>query len=173
VLCAGAPDTPDLGAEVAEKVAKPQAERSGVIWIEKMLERGEVIQLLTNATVFVCPSVYEPQGIVNLEAMACETAVVATATGGIPEVVADGVTGLLVPFESDRAGVARDPRAFARDIATRVNRVLGDPELAERLGKAGRVRAVEEFGWDVVAAQTAALYRELLSPRGSGRGAGD
>lgn len=165
VLCAGAPDTPELGAEVAEKVAKLQAGRSGVIWIEKMLERNEVIQLLTNATVFVCPSVYEPQGIVNLEAMACETAVVATATGGIPEVVADGVTGLLVPFESDLAGVARDPRGFARDIATRVNRVLGDPALAERLGKAGRVRAVEEFGWDAIAAQTAALYRELLEPR--------
>ncbi len=165
VLCAGAPDTAELGAEVADKVAKLQAERSGVIWIEKMLERREVIQLLTQATVFVCPSVYEPQGIVNLEAMACETAVVATATGGIPEVVADGVTGLLVPFESDRSGVARDPRTFARDIATRVNRVLGDPALAERLGKAGRTRAVEEFGWDAIAAQTAALYRELVSDR--------
>jgi starch synthase len=165
VLCAGAPDTAELGAEVAEKVAKLQAARSGVIWIEKMLERSEVIQLLTNATVFVCPSVYEPQGIVNLEAMACETAVVATATGGIPEVVADGVTGLLVPFESDRSGVARDPKTFARDIAARVNRVLGDPALAEGLGKAGRTRAVEEFGWDAIAAQTAALYRELVSDR--------
>lgn len=165
VLCAGAPDTAELGAEVAEKVAKLQAERSGVIWIEKMLERREVIQLLSHATLFVCPSVYEPQGIVNLEAMACETAVVATATGGIPEVVADGITGLLVPFESDRAGVARDPKTFAHDIATRVNRVLGDPALAERLGKAGRTRAVEEFGWDAIAAQTAALYRELVSDR--------
>jgi starch synthase len=165
VLCAGAPDTPQLGSEVAEKVAKLQAERSGVIWIEKMLERREVIQLLTNATVFVCPSVYEPQGIVNLEAMACETAVVATATGGIPEVVADGITGLLVPFEADRAGVAADPRAFARDIATRVNRVFGDRALAARLGKAGRKRAVEEFGWDAIAGQTAALYRELLDVR--------
>ena len=163
VLCAGAPDTPELGAEVAEKVAKLQAERSGVVWIEKMLERREVIQLLTHATVFVCPSVYEPQGIVNLEAMACETAVVATATGGIPEVVADGVTGLLVPFSSDRSGVASDPRTFARDIATRVNRVLRDPALAELLGQAGRKRAVEEFGWDAIAAQTAALYSELLS----------
>ncbi len=172
VLCAGAPDTPELGAEVAEKVAKLQAERSGVIWIEKMLERREVIQLLTNATVFVCPSVYEPQGIVNLEAMACETAVVATATGGIPEVVADGITGLLVPFSSDRAGVATDPRGFARDIATRVNRVLADPALAERLGKAGRKRAVEEFGWDAIAAQTAALYRELPRSGGAARRCG-
>jgi alpha-maltose-1-phosphate synthase len=165
VLCAGAPDTPELGAEVAEKVAKLQAERSGVIWVEKMLERREVIQLLTNATVFVCPSVYEPQGIVNLEAMACETAVVATATGGIPEVVDDGGTGLLVPFESDRSGVAKDPGGFARDIASRVNQVLADAALAERLGKAGRTRAVEKFGWDAIAARTAALYEELLAAR--------
>ncbi len=162
VLCAGAPDTPELGTEVTEKVAKLQAERGGVIWIEKMLEREEVIQLLTHATVFVCPSVYEPLGIVNLEAMACETAVVATATGGIPEVVADGVTGLLVPFDSDRAGVPRDPQGFAHDIATRVNRLLRDPALAGRFGKAGRRRALEEFGWDAIAAQTVALYRELL-----------
>jgi alpha-maltose-1-phosphate synthase len=162
VLCAGAPDTAELGAEVAEKVAALQQRRGGVIWIEKMLEREEVIQLLTHASVFVCPSVYEPLGIVNLEAMACETAVVATATGGIPEVVADGVTGLLVPFESDGAGAARDPRAFARDIASRVNRLLADPDLAERFGRAGRRRAVEEFGWNAIAAQTAALYRELV-----------
>ena len=165
VLCAGAPDTPELGAEVSEKVAKLQAERGGVIWIEKMLERPEVIQLLTNATVFVCPSVYEPQGIVNLEAMACETAVVATATGGIPEVVVDGETGLLVPFASDQSGVAKDPETFASDIASRVNRVLADPALAERFGEAGRVRAVEKFAWGAIAAQTAALYEELLAAR--------
>jgi starch synthase len=162
VLCAGAPDTAELGAEVAEKVAKLQTERGGVVWIEKMLERQEVIQLLTHATVFVCPSVYEPQGIVNLEAMACETAVVATATGGIPEVVADGATGLLVPFESDGEGRPLDPRGFAHDIATRVNRVLADPSLAERFGKAGRRRAVEEFAWGAIAERTAALYRELV-----------
>jgi starch synthase len=162
VLCAGAPDTAELGAEVAEKVAKLQAERGNVVWIEKMLEREEVIQLLTHARVFVCPSVYEPLGIVNLEAMACETAVVATATGGIPEVVADGVTGLLVPFSSDGSGAARDPRGFAHDIAVRVNRLLADPALAERFGKAGRRRAVEEFGWDAIAAQTVALYRDLV-----------
>ena len=166
VLCAGAPDTPELGAEVSEKVAKLQAERTGVIWIEKMLERNEVMQLLTNATVFVCPSVYEPQGIVNLEAMACETAVVATATGGIPEVVDEGVTGLLVPFESDGAGAPRDPGEFAAGIAARVNRLLAEPDLAERFGKAGRVRAVEKFGWDAIAQQTVALYRELLAARG-------
>jgi starch synthase len=165
VLCAGAPDTPELGAEVSEKVAKLQAERTGVVWIEKMLERNEVMQLLTNATVFVCPSVYEPQGIVNLEAMACETAVVATQTGGIPEVVEEGVTGLLVPFESDGAGAPRDPRVFAAGIAARVNQLLAEPDLAERFGKAGRVRAVEKFGWDAIAQQTVALYRELLAAR--------
>jgi alpha-maltose-1-phosphate synthase len=162
VLCAGAPDTAELGAEVADKVARLQAERGGVVWIEKMLERDEVIQLLTHATVFVCPSVYEPLGIVNLEAMACETAVVATATGGIPEVVADGVTGLLVPFASDGSGAPRDPRGFAHEIAVRVNRLLADPSLAERFGRAGRRRAVEEFGWDAIAAQTVALYRDLV-----------
>lgn len=162
VLCTGAPDTAELGAEVADKVVRLQAERGGVVWIEKMLERDEVIQLLTHATVFVCPSVYEPLGIVNLEAMACETAVVATATGGIPEVVADGVTGLLVPFASDGSGAPSDPRGFAHEIAVRVNRLLADPSLAERFGKAGRRRAVEEFGWDAIAAQTVALYRDLV-----------
>jgi starch synthase len=162
VLCAGAPDTPELGAEVTEKVTKLQAERGGVVWIEKMLEREEVIQLLTHATVFVCPSVYEPLGIVNLEAMACETAVVATAVGGIPEVVADGVTGLLVPFSGDGSGTPHDPRRFASDIALRVNRLLADLSLAERFGKAGRRRAVEEFSWDAIAAQVVALYRELV-----------
>jgi starch synthase len=127
-----------------------------------MLERREVIQLLTNATVFVCPSVYEPLGIVNLEAMACETAVVATATGGIPEVVVNGETGLLIPFESDGAGGARDPDRFAADIAERLNSVLADPELADRMGKAGRRRAVEQFSWTAIAAETAALYASLL-----------
>jgi starch synthase len=162
VLCAGAPDTPELGREVADKVERLRQERGGVIWIEKMLERREVIQLLTNATVFVCPSVYEPLGIVNLEAMACETAVVATATGGIPEVVVNGETGLLIPFESDGAGGARDPDRFAADIAERLNSVLADPELADRMGKAGRRRAVEQFSWTAIAAETAALYASLL-----------
>jgi alpha-maltose-1-phosphate synthase len=162
VLCAGAPDTPELGREVADKVARIRQERGGIVWIEKMLERREVVQLLTQATVFVCPSVYEPLGIVNLEAMACETAVVATDTGGIPEVVADGETGLLVPFDSDGAGGPRDPIRFAADIAERVNRLLADPDLAGRMGQAGRRRAVEEFSWATIAAETAALYAELL-----------
>jgi starch synthase len=131
-----------------------------------MLERREVVQLLTHATAFVCPSVYEPLGIVNLEAMACETAVVATDTGGIPEVVADGETGLLVPFESDGAGGPRDPVGFAADIAERVNRLLADPGLARRMGGAGRRRAVEEFSWTTIAAETAALYAELVPGAG-------
>jgi starch synthase len=166
VLCAGAPDTPELGREVASKVARIRQERGGIVWIEKMLERREVVQLLTHATVFVCPSVYEPLGIVNLEAMACETAVVATDTGGIPEVVADGETGLLVPFESDGAGGPRDPVGFAADIAERVNRLLADPGLARRMGGAGRRRAVEEFSWTTIAAETAALYAELVPGAG-------
>jgi starch synthase len=162
ILCAGAPDTPELGREVTAKVDKVRQERGGIVWIEKMLERREVIQLLTHATVFVCPSVYEPLGIVNLEAMACETAVVATATGGIPEVVVNGETGLLVPFESDGAGGARDPARFATDITERLNSVLADPELAERMGQAGRHRAVEQFSWTAIAAETTALYAGLL-----------
>jgi starch synthase len=161
ILCAGAPDTPELGREVAGKVDRVRQERGGIIWIEKMLERREVIQLLTNATVFVCPSVYEPLGIVNLEAMACETAVVATATGGIPEVVVNGETGLLVPFESDGAGGAADPDRFAADIAERLNSVLADPDLAARMGQAGRRRAVEQFSWTAIAGETAALYARL------------
>jgi alpha-maltose-1-phosphate synthase len=161
VLCAGAPDTPEIGREVAEKVAKVAEERGNIIWIEKMLERQEVVQLLTHATVFVCPSVYEPLGIVNLEAMACETAVVATATGGIPEVVADGVTGLLVPFEGS-GGAPDDPARFAADFAERVNRLLADSAKAERFGKAGRQRALDEFSWPAIAGQTTRLYEELV-----------
>jgi starch synthase len=164
VLCAGAADTPDLAAEIERKVGELRARREGVLWIEGMLERREVIQLLTHAAVFVCPSIYEPLGIVNLEAMACETAVVATATGGIPEVVEDGVTGLLVPFDPvDGASRApRDPARFAHDLADRVNRLLADPEEARRLGAAGRERAVADFSWASVAERVHALYRTLV-----------
>jgi starch synthase len=162
VLCAGAPDTAELGREVADKVARIRQERGGIVWIEKMLERREVVQLLTHATVFVCPSVYEPLGIVNLEAMACGTAVVATGTGGIPEVVEDGVTGLLVPFESDGAGGPANPARFEHDFAERVNRVLADPGMAERMGAAGRRRALEEFSWAAIAERTVELYRDAL-----------
>jgi len=163
VLCAGAADTPELAAEVKETIGGLQRSRDGVVWIEQMLPKPEVIQLLSHATVFVCPSIYEPLGIVNLEAMACETAVVATATGGIPEVVEDGATGLLVPFHpvDDPTRVPRDAARFAADIAERVNRLLADPEEARRLGLAGRERAVAEFGWDSVAARVRDVYTSL------------
>jgi starch synthase len=149
VLLAGAADTPELGAEVSALVAELQATRSGVIWVPEMLPKPDVIQLLTHALVFACPSVYEPLGIVNLEAMACATAVVASRVGGIPEVVDDGVTGLLVPPD--------DPAA----LADAMNLLLRAPGRADAMGRAGRERAVAEFSWDAVAAQTAALYAEL------------
>ena len=163
VLCAGAPDTPEIGAEVAALVERLRAERGNVIWIDQMLPKADVIQLLSNATVFACPSIYEPLGIVNLEAMACEAAVVATATGGIVEVVQDGVTGLLVPFEQAPGSIEpRDPAAFSRAIAERVNALLADPGRAAEMGRAGRARAVEAFDWSAIAAQTSELYRSLV-----------
>jgi len=155
VLCAGAPDTKEIGERVAVRVAELQASRDGVLWIEEMLPRPEVIQLLTHATVFVCPSIYEPLGIVNLEAMACGTAVVASRIGGIPEVVDEGVTGFLVDHDED----------FAQNFAARVNELVADPELAARLGEAGRRRAVEEFSWRRIAEQTVALYESLSGQR--------
>lgn len=162
VLCAGAPDTPEIAEEVTALVRG--LDREGVVWISEMLPRPEVIQILTHATVFVCPSVYEPMGIVNLEAMACETAVVATATGGIPEVVADGSTGLLVPIEQSAAdGSPDDPERFAADLAERINRLLDDPKLAAELGAAGRARAVEHFSWARIAERTMDLYRSVIA----------
>ena len=149
VLCAGQPDTPELAAEVTGLVTGLQASRTGVIWIPEMLAKPDVIQLLSHAVAFACPSLYEPLGIVNLEAMACGTAVVASAVGGIPEVVADGETGLLVRPD--------DPAA----LAAALNALLRDPARAAAMGLAGRKRAMSEFGWDTIAAQTAALYAEL------------
>ena len=165
VLCAGAPDTSEIAAEIEAKVERLRSERGDVVWIEQMLPKPEVIQLLSHATVFVCPSIYEPLGIVNLEAMACEAAVVATQTGGIPEVVEDGVTGLLVPFEprDDGSREPVDADRFAADIAGCVNELLADPASAERFGKAGRRRAIERFGWPAVAAETLALYQRLTT----------
>jgi len=150
VLLAGAADTPEQLAEVTELVDGLRATRSGVIWIPEMLPKPEVIQLLTHATVFAIPSVYEPLGIVNLEAMACGTAVVGSRTGGIPEVVADGETGLLVPPDEPRP------------LADALNALLRDPGRARAMGQAGRKRAVAEFGWPAIAAQTAKLYAELV-----------
>lgn len=164
VLCAGAPDTAEMGAEVRRQVDGLRAHRAGVVWVEAMLSKPDVVALLSSATVFVCPSVYEPMGIVNLEAMACETAVVATATGGIPEVVADGETGLLVPIEplDDGTGEPRDPDQFARHLAERVNALLADPARARSMGAAGRRRAIEHFGWPAVATRTIELYESLV-----------
>jgi starch synthase len=157
VLCAGAPDTPEIAAETEAAVAQLAQTRTGVVWVREMLPRPELAQLLTHATVFVCPSVYEPLGIVNLEAMACETAVVASAVGGIPEVVADGLTGTLVPFHSV------PPEEFEHTLAEAVNELCADPARARTMGLAGRERAIREFGWDTIAHRTVELYESLIS----------
>ncbi|MDX6722990.1 MAG: alpha-maltose-phosphate synthase [Solirubrobacteraceae bacterium] len=163
VLCAGAPDTPEIAAEVTELMERVRAERGNMIWVQEMLPKPDVIQLLSHATVFVCPSIYEPLGIVNLEAMACEAAVVASAVGGIVEVVEDGVTGLLVPFEprDDGTQEPRDPDRFAADFAAAVDELLADPARAEEMGRAGRRRAVELFSWPAIARETVGVYEEL------------
>jgi starch synthase len=139
-------------------------ERHGVVWISEMLPRASIAQILSHATVFVCPSIYEPMGIVNLEAMACQAAVVATATGGIPEVVDDEITGLLVPVEqtTDGTGTPVDPERFVADLAAAVNSVLADPSLAGRMGEAGRARAIDVFSWTEIARETLRLYTKLL-----------
>ncbi|YAL81870.1 glycogen synthase [Dermacoccaceae bacterium W4C1] len=164
VLCAGAPDTDAIMAEVTALVQDLQAQRDGVIWIDEMLPRADVIALLSAATVFVCPSVYEPLGIVNLEAMACGAPVVGTATGGIPEVVQDGSTGWLVPIEQvqDGTGTPVDPDAFVGDLARVLNTAVADPAEARRRGAAGRERAVADFSWGQIAARTEAVYRRVL-----------
>ncbi|MEZ3157080.1 glycogen synthase [Microbacterium sp. BWR-S6Y] len=163
ILCAGAPDTPQIMAEVQELVRGLQATRDGVVWIERLLPRDELCAILTAATTFVCPSVYEPLGIVNLEAMACGAAVVGTATGGIPEVVVDGVTGRLVPIEQvqDGTGTPVDPDRFVDDLARVLTEVVTDAETARAYGEAGRQRAVDAFSWSAIAHETAALYAEV------------
>lgn len=170
VLCLGAADTPELAAETAELIAGLQAERDGVVVIERMLPRRELIQVLSHATAFACPSIYEPLGIVNLEAMACGAAVVASATGGIPEVVAHGETGLLVPLEqvTDGTGTPLDPQKFVDDFAAALNEVVSDPEKARAMGEAGRRRAEENFSWDSIAQTTLDVYRSVL-PHGGGQ----
>ncbi|MGF7180237.1 glycogen synthase [Tunturiibacter psychrotolerans] len=163
VLCAGAPDTPEIAAEMREKVEQASKINPRVIWIEKMLSRSEAIQLYSHASVFCCPSVYEPFGIINLEAMACRAPVVASAIGGILEVVVDGETGYLVPFEQDPVTTfPSNPEKFSRDLAEKISALLADPEKAKRFGEAGRRRVEETFAWSAIADQTIRLYQTLI-----------
>ena len=163
VLCAGAPDTPEIEQEVRGLVDGLAATRSGVVWIAEMLPRADVVALLSQATVFACPSIYEPLGIVNLEAMACETAVVATATGGIPEVVVHGETGWLVPIDqaTDGTGTPLDPEQYVADLAAALVDATADPDRAKAYGRAGRARAQEAFGWPAIAEATLDVYRSV------------
>lgn len=164
VLCAGAPDTPEIGQEMLDRVNAVSAGRPGVIWIREMLPRPDVIQMYSNAAVFCCPSVYEPFGIINLEAMACETAVVASAVGGIKEVVVPEQTGLLVDLALKPGSFdPEDPDRFSADLAAAINRVAGDRELQQRFGQAGRRRVEEHFSWDAIAERTVELYRSLIA----------
>ena len=165
VLLAGSPDTPEIEAEVRALVDELRVTRSGVVWAAEMLAKADVVQVLTHASVFVCPSIYEPMGIVNLEAMACETPVVATAVGGIPEVVVDGHTGLLVPIDavSDGTGAPTEPARFEADLAAAITRLLDDDQGARAMGRAGRAHAVEHFSWPNIARRTVEVYRSVLS----------
>jgi len=156
VLCASSPDEPQIAKEMADAVAAVTATHPGVVWLDRQLPREDLIALLSAATVFVCPSVYEPLGIVNLEAMACQTAVVASAVGGIPEVVVDGETGLLVPYDAGNLA------AFEAGLAEAIASLLADPARAHQLGQAGRVRAAAEFGWATIARRTAEIYASLV-----------
>jgi alpha-maltose-1-phosphate synthase len=164
VLCAGAPDTPEIAEEMRRAVGEAISKREGVIWIDKMVTKDIVYQLYTHAAVFVCPSIYEPFGIINLEAMACETAVVAAAVGGIKEVVVDGETGFLVPLEQMQTSPFEpvDPDKFSRDMAKKINRLMADETLRKKFGQAGRRRAVEKFSWATIAAETKKMYESLL-----------
>ena len=169
VLCAGVPDTPEIAAELRSKVEEARKAHPRIVWIEKMVTKHEAIQLYSNARVFCCPSVYEPFGIINLEAMACRAPVVASATGGIKEVVVEGETGYLVPFEQDPVtSFPRDPEKFARDLAQRLNQMLEDPEKCRRFGDAGRRRVEEIFSWTAIAHQTIGLYERLIEQRRAG-----
>jgi starch synthase len=156
VVCAGAPDTPEIAAEVGALADRVRAERGALVWVERTVPRPELVHLLSGAAVFVCPSVYEPFGLVNLEAMACETAVVASRVGGIPEIVVEGETGYLVVWDE------ADPAAFSRALAVRMEEVLSDPDLAARMGAAGRARVLERFTWPSIVDRTVELYRSLL-----------
>jgi alpha-maltose-1-phosphate synthase len=162
VLFPSAPDTAEVGREMRARAAELDESRGSVLWLEEVIPRPELIQVLTHATVFVCPSVYEPFGLVNVEAMACGTAVVASSIGGLPEVVADGETGLLVPFEAAVGGNPADAGRFAADLAGAINQLLADPEAARTMGAAGRARVLERFSWPAIAARTVDVYRSVL-----------
>jgi len=163
VLCAGAPDTPEIAKEMKDAVESATRRRRDVIWIEEMVDRDAVIELYSHAAVFCCPSIYEPFGIINLEAMACETAVVASAVGGIKEVIVDGETGFLIPLEQMKESPFEplDPKKFSRDLAAKINELMRDRPLQEKFGKAGRKRAEERFSWSAIARKTKALYETL------------
>jgi len=166
VLCAGAPDTPEIAAEMRQKVEDARRGHPRIIWIEKMVTKPEVIQLYSHARVFCCPTVYEPFGIINLEAMACRTPVVASATGGIREVVVEGETGYLISFDQDPVtSFPNDPEKFARDLALGIRRLLEDPEGCRRFGDAGRRRVEQLFSWSAIAQQTIRLYQHLIQQR--------
>jgi starch synthase len=163
VLCAGAPDTPQIAEEMKSAVEQAKAARPDIIWIDEMVDKKTVIELYSHAAVFCCPSIYEPFGIINLEAMACETAVVASAVGGIKEVVVDGETGFLVPLEQMKESPFEPlhPEKFSRDLAAKINQLMADSDLRKKFGKAGRKRAEEKFSWSAIAQETKALYEAL------------
>ncbi len=164
VLCAGAPDTPEIAAELRQKVDEARQHHPRIVWIEKMVTKSQAIQLYSNCQVFCCPSVYEPFGIINLEAMACRAPVVASAVGGIKEVVVEGETGYLVPFEQDPVtSFPIDPEKFARNLAARLNQMLEDPAACKRFGEAGRKRVEDIFSWTAIAQQTIQLYQSLIA----------
>src|SRR5438046_3802574 len=164
VLCAGAPDTAEIAREMKRAVEQARRARDGIIWIDQMLDKPSVIQFYSHAAVFCCPSIYEPFGIINLEAMASETAVVASAVGGIKEVVVDGETGLLVPLEQMKESPFEptNPEKFSRALAASINQLMKDRHLREKFGQAGRKRAEESFSWSAIAKKTIALYESLL-----------
>ena len=162
VLCAGAPDTKEIELEMTAAVERARGGDQNIVWVPKMVPKDDIIVLYSHAAVFVCPSVYEPFGIINLEAMACETPVVASAVGGIPEIVVPGETGLLVPLEAGEDFEPKDPEQFSKGLAEAVNKLLDDPERAAAMGKASRARVEERFSWRAVAEETLEFYRSLL-----------